>query len=151
MAPYWTKYALLMHLQVKGLCSWDLGMFRIKYRDGLKGGPVLLSNSHAGPGRNFTQQPRAHLLVNPCTTDLGALQRDELCRLVGHGARRLRAGGGARRGLSHRLLLLVLEPLLPEVALGRRRRLETLHRLRPCRSSRSLRSPEFLGGNSIVF
>ena len=34
------------------------------YRDGLKGGPVLLSNSQAGEGRNFTQ-PRAHLLVNP--------------------------------------------------------------------------------------
>ena len=35
------------------------------YRDALKGGPVLLSNSQAGPGRNFSQ-PRDHLLVNPC-------------------------------------------------------------------------------------
>ena len=28
-----------------------------RYRDALKGGPVLLSNSQAGPGRNFTQPP----------------------------------------------------------------------------------------------
>ena len=37
------------------------------YRDALKGGPVLLSNSQAGPGRNFTP-PRVHILVNPCRT-----------------------------------------------------------------------------------
>ena len=35
------------------------------YRDPLKGGPVLLSNSQEGPGRNFSQ-PRDHLLVEPC-------------------------------------------------------------------------------------
>ena len=35
------------------------------YRDGLKGGPVLLSNSQAGPGINFTQ-PRAHFFVKLC-------------------------------------------------------------------------------------
>ena len=35
------------------------------YRDGLKGGPVLLSTSPAGSGRNFSQ-PRAHLLFHPC-------------------------------------------------------------------------------------
>ena len=34
------------------------------YRDALKGGPVLLSNSQAEPDRNFSQ-PRAHLLVDP--------------------------------------------------------------------------------------
>ena len=37
----------------------------ILYRDGLKGGPVLLSYSQAGPGRHFSQ-PRAHLIVNIC-------------------------------------------------------------------------------------
>ena len=31
-----------------------------KYRDGLKGGPVLLSKSQASPGRNFSQ-PRPPL------------------------------------------------------------------------------------------
>ena len=36
------------------------------YRYGLKGRPVLLSNSQAGPNRNFSQ-PRAHLLVHLCT------------------------------------------------------------------------------------
>ena len=36
------------------------------YRDGLKGGPVLLGNNQAGPGRNFSQ-PRAQLLVHLCT------------------------------------------------------------------------------------
>ena len=36
-----------------------------KYRDGLKGGPVLLCNSHSGPGRNFSQ-PRDHLVVYIC-------------------------------------------------------------------------------------
>ena len=40
------------------------------YRDALKGGPVLLSNSQAEPDRNFSQ-PRAHLLVNLCTICLG--------------------------------------------------------------------------------
>ena len=39
--------------------------FKGMYIDVLKGGPVLLSNSHAGTGRNFTQ-PRAHLLVKLC-------------------------------------------------------------------------------------
>ena len=38
------------------------------YRDPLKGGPVLLSNSKAGPGRNFSQ-PGAHLSVDPCITN----------------------------------------------------------------------------------
>ena len=42
--------------------SWD---FLLIYRDGLKGGPVLLSNSRAGPGRNLSQ-PRAHLIVHLC-------------------------------------------------------------------------------------
>ena len=37
------------------------------YRDGLKGGPVFLSNSQARPGRNFSQ-PRACLIVHLCTT-----------------------------------------------------------------------------------
>ena len=37
------------------------------YRDALKGGPVSLSNSQAGPGRNCTQPTRTHFLVNPCT------------------------------------------------------------------------------------
>ena len=37
------------------------------YRDGLKGGPVSLSNSQAGPGRNFSQL-RAHLLVHLCSS-----------------------------------------------------------------------------------
>ena len=40
------------------------------YRDALKGGPVLLSNSQAGPGRarlKFYATCRAYLLVNPCT------------------------------------------------------------------------------------
>ena len=36
-----------------------------EYRDALKGGPVLLSNSQAGPGRNFSQ-PRVRLLVHLC-------------------------------------------------------------------------------------
>ena len=35
------------------------------YRDALIGGPVLPSNSQAGPGRNVWQ-PKDHLLVNPC-------------------------------------------------------------------------------------
>ena len=35
------------------------------YINALKGGPVLLSNSQAGQGRNFSQ-PRAHLLVHLC-------------------------------------------------------------------------------------
>ena len=35
------------------------------YRAPLKGGPVLLSTTQAGPGRNFSQ-PRAHLIVEPC-------------------------------------------------------------------------------------
>ena len=35
------------------------------YRDALKGGPVLLSNSQTGPGTNFSQ-PRAHLIMNLC-------------------------------------------------------------------------------------
>ena len=37
----------------------------LKYRDGQKGGPVLLSTSQAGPGKNFSQ-PRAHFLVHLC-------------------------------------------------------------------------------------
>ena len=32
------------------------------YRDGLKSGPVLLSNSQAGPGRKISQ-PRDHFLL----------------------------------------------------------------------------------------
>ena len=36
-----------------------------QYRDGLKGGPVLLSNSQARAGRNFSQ-PGANLLVHLC-------------------------------------------------------------------------------------
>ena len=32
---------------------------QLEYGDGPKGGPVLLSNGQAGPGRNFSQ-PRAH-------------------------------------------------------------------------------------------
>ena len=76
-------------------------------------------------------------------TDLGALQRDELGGLVGHRAGRLGAGG-ARRRLGH-LLILVLESLLTKVAFGLR--LETLHRLRPCRSP--LPSSEILGDDSI--
>ena len=35
------------------------------YRDALKVGPVLLSNSQPRPGRNLSQ-PRAHLLVKLC-------------------------------------------------------------------------------------
>ena len=37
-----------------------------QYRYPLKGGPVLLSISQAEPGRNFSQ-PRARLLVDPCS------------------------------------------------------------------------------------
>ena len=40
--------------------------FSSLFRDPLKGGPVLLSSSQARPGRKFSQ-PRAHLLVEPCT------------------------------------------------------------------------------------
>ena len=36
------------------------------YRDGLKGEPVMLSNSQAGPGRKLSQ-PGAHLIVHFCT------------------------------------------------------------------------------------
>ena len=35
------------------------------YRDGLKSGPVLLSNNQARPGINFSQ-PRAHNKVHLC-------------------------------------------------------------------------------------
>ena len=35
------------------------------YRDGLKSGPVLLSNNQARPGRNFSQ-PRVHNKVHLC-------------------------------------------------------------------------------------
>ena len=76
-------------------------------------------------------------------TYLWALQRDELGSLVGHRAGRL-GTRRARGGLGH-LLILILESLLSEVALGLR--LETLHRLSPCRSP--LPSSEILGGNSI--
>ena len=48
------------------LCSSSCKMMGPAYRDGLKGGPVLIPNSQAGTGRNFSE-PRAHLLVNPCT------------------------------------------------------------------------------------
>ena len=41
------------------------------YRDGIKGGPVLLSNSQSGPGRDFSQ-PRAQLLVAWLPLALGA-------------------------------------------------------------------------------
>ena len=54
------------------------------YINALKGGPVLLSNSQAGLGRNFSQ-PRAHLLVNTCTLSYvykGHVIRDTLWRLV---------------------------------------------------------------------
>ena len=36
------------------------------YRDGLKSGPVLLSNSQVRPVRKFSQ-PRDHFLAHPCT------------------------------------------------------------------------------------
>ena len=42
---------------------WNI---HFRLRDGLKGGPVLLSNSQVGPGRNFSQ-PRARLLARLCT------------------------------------------------------------------------------------
>ena len=38
----------------------------VVYRDGLKSGPVLLSNSQAKPSRNFLQ-PRDHFLAHLCT------------------------------------------------------------------------------------
>ena len=41
----------------------DTFLKSLLYRDGLKGGPVLLSNSQARPGINFSQ-PRAHLIVH---------------------------------------------------------------------------------------
>ena len=44
----------------------EVRMTSAEYRDALKGGPVSLSNSQAGQARNFSQ-PRAHLLVNPCS------------------------------------------------------------------------------------
>ena len=74
---------------------------------------------------------------------LWALKSDELGGLVGHRAGRL-GTRRARHRLGH-LLILILESLLTKVAIGLR--LETLHRLRTCRSP--LPSSEILGGNSI--
>ena len=54
-------------------------------RDGLKDGPVLLSNSQASPGRNFSQTS-AHLLVHLCTyiykLDQSNAIRHSLCQHV---------------------------------------------------------------------
>ena len=60
MATYLHSYK-----QVAGDIADD-AVGEVTYRDGLKGGPVLLSNSRALPGRKFSQ-PRAHLVVNLCT------------------------------------------------------------------------------------
>ena len=86
----------------------------------------------------FTRTP-----LKATHTYLWALKSDELGGLVGHWAGRL-GTRRARGGLGH-LLILVLESLLTKVALGLR--LETLHRLSPCRSP--LPSSEILGGNSM--
>ena len=50
---------------IRYLRLWVYEKLRSLYRDALKGGPVLLCNSQAGSGINFTQ-PRAHHLVNLC-------------------------------------------------------------------------------------
>ena len=52
------------------------------YRDVLKGGPVLLSNSQVRPGGIFLQ-PRAHLLVKLCTPCIQTL-KDPGCTLWRH-------------------------------------------------------------------
>ena len=49
------------------LVSSHLGVVNAEtYRAPLKGGPVLLSTTQAGPGRNFSQ-PSSRLKVEPCT------------------------------------------------------------------------------------
>ena len=54
------RSSLISHtnIRVRGL---------VLYRDGLKGGPVLLTNSQARPVRYFSQ-PRARLMVHLCTS-----------------------------------------------------------------------------------
>ena len=53
-------YGFRKRLQIRSLSLF------IFYRDGLKSGPVLLSNSQAGPGRKFSQ-PWDHFLAQLCT------------------------------------------------------------------------------------
>ena len=53
-------------MKIENLSSFALKLKArdlLLHRDGLKGGPVLLSNSQAGPGTNFPQ-PRTRLLAN---------------------------------------------------------------------------------------
>ena len=64
--------ALLQHIAYRlwgpHFCLMDLYLETFwPYRAPLKGGPFLLSTTQAAPGRNFSQ-PRAHLLVEPCTS-----------------------------------------------------------------------------------
>ena len=51
------------------------------YRDGLKGGPVLLSYSKARRGKNFSQ-PKAHLKVHLCTSGRRNIRKRALSTLA---------------------------------------------------------------------
>ena len=78
------------------------------YSDGLKNGPVLLSNSQVAPGRKFSQ-PRDHFLDHLCT--LNQLQYHVSDEKEGH--QRVPAKG-QRRGQGR-------QGALPALRLGRQR------------------------------
>ena len=59
-----------------------IGGIFLKYRDGLKGGPVLLSTIRAGPCRNISQ-PRTHLLVHLFMLRMSIPPSHHELRLVG--------------------------------------------------------------------
>ena len=67
------------------------------YRDLLQGGPVLLSNSQAGPGRKFSQ-PRDHFVAHLCMlAGFGIIGVRSVGSVFGSGARcSVRPGPGER-------------------------------------------------------